>query len=345
MDDIPKELQDKLAKWESNKPANKQVQILEDIATMAQHMVGIMQDDHNDPGRKTLIIDHVTGEDFVKILKNMQEGVSLLKDQKPVEIPDYAKPVVEAVSKLEKPLQDALKAIQSRKDPVVNVAAPNVQVDSSVDLTKLERIISKDIPKAFREAISLVPKTEIPEENYTPLIEKLAEIGAKLDDIDTGVRMKSQPGVMKVVNPDGTELSSTLIPDVVKEGSIVINGGRVIMPVVSGMSGWVMSYFGTYATGASLTMEASFDQGDTYSSVRMLQGSSGVLGYVITIAAVSNSTSYFIADIPNGATHLQVRCSAWAAPTGSINIKMTQSVDRFASPVATQSVTGKMLRQ
>lgn len=115
-------------------------------------------------------------------------------------------------------------------------------------------------------------------------------------------------------------------------GTITANGGTVTTTPVSGMAGWTMAYYGTYATGASLTMEASFDSGATYQSVRMLQGSSGTLGYVITIAAVVNSTQFFIADIPSGATNLRVRCSAWPSPTGTINVIIGQSVERYATP-------------
>lgn len=122
-------------------------------------------------------------------------------------------------------------------------------------------------------------------------------------------------------------------------GSIVANGGTVTATAVPGMAGWTMNYYGTYATGASLTMEASFDGGATYSTVRMLQGATSTLGYVITIAAVSNSTSYFTADIPTGATHLRVRCTAWAAPTGAINIVIGQSVQRNAMPPGAITLT------
>lgn len=115
-------------------------------------------------------------------------------------------------------------------------------------------------------------------------------------------------------------------------GTITANGGTVTTTPVSGMAGWTMAYYGTYSTGASLTMEASFDSGVTYQSVRMLQGSSGTLGYVITIAAVVNSTQFFVADIPSGATNLRVRCTAWAAPTGTINVIIGQSVERYATP-------------
>lgn len=140
------------------------------------------------------------------------------------------------------------------------------------------------------------------------------------------------------LNSSGTIPSGTT-SDNITTGTIVANGDTVTATAVSGMAGWTMAYYGTYATGASLTMEASFDGGSTYSSVRMLQGASGTLGYVVTIAAVANSTSYFVADIPTGATHLRVRCSAWAAPTGTINVIIGQSAQRFATPNGAISIT------
>lgn len=136
-------------------------------------------------------------------------------------------------------------------------------------------------------------------------------------------------------------------PDAVTTGTIVANGGTVVATVTPGMAGWTMSYHGTYATGASLTMEASYDNFvSSIIPIRMAQVSSGVLGHVVTIAAVVNSSSAFSADIPAGATQLRVRCSAWAAPTGTINIVIGQSVERFASPaiggqiVGVSSITG-----
>lgn len=139
---------------------------------------------------------------------------------------------------------------------------------------------------------------------------------------------------------NGNQLAQVIsYADNITTGTIVANGGTVVTAVVAGNAGWTMAYQGTYSTGASLTMEVSFDGGTTYSSCRMLQGSSGILGYVVTIAAVVNSSSFFVADIPSGATNLRVRCSAWAAPTGTINITLSQSVERFSTPVATQAVT------
>lgn len=260
-----------------------------------------------------------------------------LKALEAKEQPDTTSAIVDAVGKLEK----ALGAIDFKPSftPEVKVDAPQVNVTApKVNLTGVEKAV-KDVSSAVKDAIAQIPTVDVPETDFTPLLEKLDLVLEQLADIDKGVRTKPQPGTMKVTNTDGTPIQTGLIPDEIMYGSIMSNGGTVVMPVVNGMAGWMMGYYGTYATGASLTMEASFDGGLTYSSVRMLQGASGVLGYVITIAAVSNSTSYFIADIPNGATHLQVRCSAWAAPTGSINLVLTQTSQRFSAPVATQTVT------
>lgn len=120
--------------------------------------------------------------------------------------------------------------------------------------------------------------------------------------------------------------------DSLTTGTIVANGGTVVAAVTPGMAGWTMGYYGTYATGASLTMEASFDGGTSYVSTRMLSGTTSTLGYVVTIAAGANGSNYFTADIPAGATHLRVRCSAWAAPTGTINVIIGQSTERYATP-------------
>lgn len=146
-----------------------------------------------------------------------------------------------------------------------------------------------------------------------------------------------------VIASDQSSVPIAMLDETTTTGSIVANGDTVVVPVEIGMAGLAMGYYGTYATGASLAIEASFDGGSTYSAVRMIQGASGTLGYVITIAAVSNSTSYFVADVPAGATHLRVRCTAWAAPTGAISIVLTQTAQRFGTPNGAISLTAGTL--
>lgn len=329
----------KLEKWQNDV---KSLRTLEDIATMAQEMLGIMDENQKDPGRKTLIIDHVTGDDFVKILQNMQDSLQAFKARKEPTLPDYATPVVEAVNKLEKALGGALKGTTPK--PVVNVDAPQVTVQPTpIDFRGVEKILKTDLPKAFQSAIDSIPKTEIPEQDQQPLLDRLGDILEQLGSIDTATRMKPQPGSIKINNTGNSPVpvTDTPVADNVELGAITANGATVNTPVTPGMAGITMGYYGTYATGASLNLEASFDGGSTYTAVRMLQGSTGTLGYVTTIAAVSNTTSYFTADTPGGATHIRVRCTAWAAPTGAINIVLAQTATRFATPaIGNQTVAG-----
>lgn len=117
--------------------------------------------------------------------------------------------------------------------------------------------------------------------------------------------------------------------DSVTTGTITATGQAVTAPVVSGMGSWFMSYYGTYATGPSLTMEVSFDGGTTFASIRMVSEMSATLGLVLTIATGANATNCFVADIPTGATHLRVRASAFGA-SGTINVVLGQSSSRSA---------------
>jgi len=202
---LTEEQREKLEKWQQDV---KQLQTLEDIAAMAQEMLGIMDDQNKDPGRKTLIIDHVTGDDFVKILKNMQEAILEFRQQKAPEMPDYATPVVEAVEKLQKAVGAAAKAKDVK--PVVNVDAPQVNVSPpDVDLRGIERILKKDIPDAFNSAIKKIPKVEIPETDNSELLDAWKRISEQLESIETATRMKPQfPNTLRVTNPDGTNVGT-----------------------------------------------------------------------------------------------------------------------------------------
>lgn len=281
-------------------------------------------------------MDNFTPEMQMKIsnLADLKQDLTpildALKGLADKEQPDSTTPIVEAVDRLQK----ALGAIDFKPSfkPEVKVDAPTVTVSAPpVDLSGVEKAV-KDVSQALKEAIASIPAVEIPETDFSPLLDKLDTVLKQLSDIDTGVRLKPEPGTMKVTHPDGTTIGSTVIPDELAFASFVAAGDNIIVPVIDGMSGWTMAYYGTYATGASLTMEASFDNDNTYSTVRMLAGSTSTLGYVLTIAAVSNSTAYFVADIPNGATHLRIRCTAWAAPTGAINVTLAQTSDRNSTP-------------
>lgn len=171
---------------------NKQMlQSLSDIAVMAQEVIMLMDDQKKDSTKST--------KEMGALLTDMRESLAALKDKEAPETPDYAKPVVEAVSKLEKALAASIKAIDVK--PQVRVDAPQVNVDSpsvSVDLKGVEKVLKTDLPKAFKESMKLIPKPD--KFDPKPLLDAYKELGKKLDDIDTGVRLKPLPGSTKISN-------------------------------------------------------------------------------------------------------------------------------------------------
>lgn len=192
------ELLDKIQQIESRKPANQQLQVLADIATMMQELINLADDEKE--AKESDV------EQFGAVLLDIRESLKAIKDREDPESQDYATPVVEAVSNLEKSFSKALEKIDIK--PVVNVpkqdikvAAPNVNVAApKIDLSGVEKLLKNDIPKAFQEAIKLIPKTEvaIPE---AP--DRWDEVLQWLQSIDTATRLKPQPGTMKVTTSTG----------------------------------------------------------------------------------------------------------------------------------------------
>lgn len=190
LSDLTPETRELIERVERNKPENKSLQVLQDIAVMCEELIRLA----DDRGEKSDKLSKELGA----VLVDMRESLKNLDKKEAPDTPDYAKPVVERLKQLETALTGALKKIDVRpvvNSPQVNVDAPSVHVD----LNGVEKVL-KEMPKAFKEAIRLIPKTEIPEDDYSPIISKLSEIGTKLDDIDTGVRMKPQPGSIKINN-------------------------------------------------------------------------------------------------------------------------------------------------
>lgn len=257
---IPKDLQDKLSKWEKNSPANKQLQALTDIADISQEIVSLLDDQKKDSSKDSQRIG--------ALLVDMRESLASLNAKESPETQDYAKPVVDALKELEKSLATAVKAT---KPPVVNVPkadAPVVNVDApqvNVDLSKVEKILKTDIPAAFNKAVSLIPKTEV---KFTALETGLKELSEKLDSIDVGVRMKPQPGTMKVTNPDGTVIGATalLTERYDYDDATTIYTATAAVGTSEGSTGWIITKYdltdtdnasGKIATSTSWTNRAS----------------------------------------------------------------------------------------
>lgn len=182
---IPEELKAKLIKWEQNTPANKQVQLLSDIADISQEMLDATESERKGNNKA---IEH-----FGSLLMDMREQLVSLNSKEAPEAPDTSQPVIDAISKLEKALAGSIKAIDTK--PVVNIpqaSAPVVNVDAPVvkiDNKELTKILKTDLPKAFNEAIKSIV---IPENDDAETNSLLQELSQKLDSINTGVRLKPQ---------------------------------------------------------------------------------------------------------------------------------------------------------
>lgn len=186
---------DQLDKLEAYQDAQKQLQAIQDIADMVQELVNIADD-----GKETKQIEALGA-----VLTDAREQLVQLNKKEAPEAPDYAKPVVEAVGKLEK----ALKSLDFK--PQITVDAPAVNVNPpSVDLKGVEKTLG-GLSKSFEQAIKLIPKVEIPEQDFTPLLSAWQGISEQLQSIDTATRMKPVfPTQLKVVNPDGTTIGGTV---------------------------------------------------------------------------------------------------------------------------------------
>lgn len=181
------EQRDKLEKYQQ---AETQLQTLEDIAKMTQEIINIVDDSGNVDKIGTLLID-------------IRETLGGLRDKEAPETPDYAKPVVDAVSKLEKALSASIKGIDIK--PQIKVDAPAVNVSPpSVDLKGVEKAVDK-LSGSFKDAIKLI---KIPENDDSALTEIMSNVLDQLSSIDKGVRTKPQaPNTIKVTNPDGSVIS------------------------------------------------------------------------------------------------------------------------------------------
>lgn len=188
---IPKELQEKLAKWESNKPEFKTVRTLEDIAAILTEVLESVDD--------TTPIDQIGA-----ILVDIRESLGIIKGKDMPEFPDYAKPIVETLNKLDDSIAKSIDKIDMRPEFKPNITVTPTEVTiPEVDLRGIEGVLRTEVPKAFAKAISLIPTAEfpeIPETNTGGIEELLKEMLEKLDSIDIGTRLKPQQGTMAISN-------------------------------------------------------------------------------------------------------------------------------------------------
>lgn len=232
---------EQVALLDQYKTSKEQLQVLSDIAVMSQELIHLF-DDLQSRGKQD-------SKSMGALLTDMRESLASLNAKEAPEMPDYAKPIVASMSKLEKAVVAAVKAMPDVKVDIPKIEAPQVTVDSpNIDLSGIEKIIKADIPKAFKDAIGSIPKPV--RQDNSDMLSRLDEMLVKLAEIDTGVRMKPQPGTMKVTNPDGSSIGS--IP---AEVEITNDTGNPI-PVIESSSSVIDSNNSTTTTlgsGASFT--------------------------------------------------------------------------------------------
>lgn len=198
---LPKDLQEKLKKWEGNKPENQQIQILSDVAMMMQELINVADDTKRESKDSLNALGAV-------LTDAREQLISLNKKESP-EAPDYSKPVIAAVDKMRTSLEHAISKIEVKpevkvpelKIPDINI--PEVKIPK-IDTSEIKFLLQNEIPKAFKEAIALIPKTEIPEQT-----DRWDEVLEWLQSIDTASRLKPVvPNQISVVNPDGSSIGS-----------------------------------------------------------------------------------------------------------------------------------------
>lgn len=195
---VSPELKQKMLEWEQQKPEYKQLTVLEDVADMLQTII-----EDADDSRKA---NNKTVAEMGSLITDIRESLIAIKEKEDPETPDWSKPIVDALGKI-----NFNPTIQVDAPKIPEIKAPEVKIPKiavpetvvNVDTKSIKDAISREIPKAFKEAIALIPKVEIPE--YP---DRWDEVLEWLESIDTASRLKPQfPTELKVTNPDGTDIT------------------------------------------------------------------------------------------------------------------------------------------
>lgn len=179
---------DQVAQLDQYNSSQKQLNALEDVSATVEQLVITLEQGQTKDENST--------EKLGALLTDMRTQLANMASKEVPRTPDYAKPVVDALSKLEEALTHSLKGIDVK--PEVNLPETQVNI-APPDLSGVEKLLKNEVPRAFQAAIKAIPKTEIPEADYTPLVDKLSEMSDKLSDIDRASRMKPLPGSMSIL--------------------------------------------------------------------------------------------------------------------------------------------------
>jgi hypothetical protein len=187
-------LQAKMKEWEKNSPATKQLLLFEDMADILQELLNTSDKRNKDDDKRS--------QHFGALLVDIRETLAKVEGKEAPEMPDFSKPIIAALKESQSHMLNAFSKAMSQQ-PEVHVQAPDVTVPE-LDTKEFEKLV-KQLPDAFKQAIKLIPKVDVPETDFSPLVDKLETMSQQLESIDTASRLKPQfPNNMKVTNSDGS---------------------------------------------------------------------------------------------------------------------------------------------
>jgi len=225
---------EKIQQIESRKPENMQLQVLADIALMMQDLLTSADSAKKDTQK------HV--QDFGALLIDFRDQLTSLNKKEAPETPDYAKPIVEALDKLSVQVKGI--DVKPTFTPKIDVKSPEVSVMApKVDLSELNQTLKKSIPKAFEEAIKLIPQTEIPEQDDSEMLTLLRSLISTTEEVrDKRTPLPAFPKQMVVTNSDGSAIggSTTTYYKVLvdKATTDIIYIGKAPIGTATSTAGW-----------------------------------------------------------------------------------------------------------
>jgi hypothetical protein len=319
--ELPTDLQKKITQWQEN--ARNAQQTPADVAASLQAVTQLLTTTSALLGQ-----NDARTEKLATLLEGMvQRTDKAMGALQPVAIPDSSKPIVAALNEM----KTALLQVSNKPQPALELPTlptPQVTVEApAVDLEAIT-VAVRELAPAFRDAVGDI---HIPEHSTASLEDLLERVLTKLDDIDTGVRLKPQaPNTLKVTNPDGSPIGSTTATNTVNQGTGAAAGTswRVIGDMLE-ITGTVSSTGGVNqdvipATDVSAYAEISLQLTGTWVGTLTFQGSNDGVNFTTVLqeststgsgTQVNTTASNGIFRVPRKFRYFRARMTAFTSGT------------------------------
>jgi hypothetical protein len=234
-----------------------------------------------------------TASDMESAFSAIKDATAALKELKTSEKSDITEPLMQVAERIEKAFESAIG--QKPDTPKVSVASPKVNVTAPpVDLSGVEKIMRNEVPKAFEKAIKSIPKTEIPENDYSELSKQLAKTNEWLESIDTASRMKVQiPSTLKVTNTDGSAVGMTIARTSRVQQPTTITSSTTETTVLTAVAATYLDVYGVIAanTSASATEVVFRDATAGTARFSIMVPAGETRGFMLPASSAHNQTT------------------------------------------------------